>query len=42
MAELRIRKMDEEIHSKLKIKAIKQKTSLENLVRKILAEAVEE
>jgi len=40
MKDVRIRKMSDELHSKLKITAIEKKTTLNNLVQKILADAM--
>ena len=41
MSEIRIRKVNEGLHLKLKIEAVKQKTTLENLIKKILSETME-
>ena len=38
MKDVRIRQMNDGLHSALKIEAIKQKTTLDNLIKKILSE----
>jgi len=40
MADVRIRELSNDTHSLLKIKAIQEKTTLENLIKKILDQAV--
>jgi len=39
MSTLRVRDLNNETHSLLKIKAIQEKTTLENLIKKILDQA---
>ncbi len=41
MADVRIRKMKEETHIKLKIMALEKRTTLENLMNDLLEKAVE-
>ena len=40
MIDVRIRQMSDELHSALKIEAVKQKTTLEKLIKNFLSEAM--